>query len=301
MRGKRIIFLFALLMAAAGAWAQDYHQWESGGCTVTFDDSSSKMTVSKTPGGSGAMADYNDGTNTFKLTDNFDWGTAYAFAVDANDNPKLGDWPGTELEVVEEYGRKRFVINVPEGAVMVIVNNGQGTYTQEITDFTRYTGYSMNGGKDDQGAYRVTPDRLETPWGAYIIITCKIVIEDGVTHIGDNAFMDAGQLEKVIMKTTTPPTLGYNAFDNMDGKSIKIPASAVGDYENAEGWSQYENQISLTHSVSLADGTEDAANWTGKENDDTPETFPLLVDGDNVVTAIYGGSLKVKKVTVKKK
>ena len=121
MRGKRIIFLFALLMAAAGTWAQDYHQWESGGCMLTLDGNTGKMTVSKKKNGNGIMDDY--GTYTFRLNNYYaQWNKAYVYAEDKDGHRLTEDLASTAAKIIDEgYGLTQFVINVTEGAVKIIV------------------------------------------------------------------------------------------------------------------------------------------------------------------------------------
>ena len=93
----------------------------------------------------------------FLLTDNFGWGTAYVYAWDADGNPLNGEWPGAGMAetITNDYGETQFKCYVPEGAVGVILNNGQGAQTEDITDFS-YTGYWMDGSKNDLGHYKVT-------------------------------------------------------------------------------------------------------------------------------------------------
>ena len=76
--------------------------------------------------------------DSFLLTDNFGWGSAYVYAWDADGNPIGGEWPGTSQAETQtnEYGETQFICHVPEGAVGVILNNGAGAQTEDITDFT---------------------------------------------------------------------------------------------------------------------------------------------------------------------
>ena len=94
---------------------------------------------------------------SFLFTDNFGWGTAYVYAWDADGNPLLGEWPGSAQTetVINDYGETEFRCYVPAGAAGVIVNNGSGAQTEDITDFT-YKGFYMNGSRDSMGHYRVT-------------------------------------------------------------------------------------------------------------------------------------------------
>ena len=95
---------------------------------------------------------------TFLLTDNFGWGAAYVYAWDADGNAINGEWPGAAQAetVTNDYGETQFKCTVPAGAVGVILNNGNGAQTEDITDFGTYTGYWMDGSKNDLGHYKVT-------------------------------------------------------------------------------------------------------------------------------------------------
>ncbi len=95
--------------------------------------------------------------SSFLLTDNFGWGVAYVYAWDANGNPINGEWPGASQAETQtnEFGETQFVCHIPDGAVGVILNNGSGAQTEDITDFT-YDGYWMDGSQNDLGHYLVT-------------------------------------------------------------------------------------------------------------------------------------------------
>ena len=94
--------------------------------------------------------------DSFLLTDNFGWGTAYVYAWDASGTPLNGEWPGASQAetITNSYGETQFRCYIPEGAVGVILNNGAGAQTEDITDFT-YDGYWMDGTQNDLGHYTV--------------------------------------------------------------------------------------------------------------------------------------------------
>ena len=100
---------------------------------------------------------YTPSNQSFKLTDNFGWGQAYVYAWDANGDPINGEWPGASQAETQTngYGETQFVCHVPEGAVGVILSNGNGAQTEDITDFS-VSGYWMDGSKNDKGHYLVT-------------------------------------------------------------------------------------------------------------------------------------------------
>ena len=95
---------------------------------------------------------------SFLLTDNFGWGAAYVYAWDANGTALNGEWPGASQAetIVNDYGQTQFRCYVPEGAVGVILSNGNGAQTEDITDFGTYDGYWMDGSQNNLGHYKVT-------------------------------------------------------------------------------------------------------------------------------------------------
>jgi hypothetical protein len=112
-------------------------------------------------GGNGGNTDPTQGgsdttEHTFLLTDNFGWGTAYVYAWDDDGNEMNGSWPGSaQAETqVNDYGETQFVCHVPAGAKGVILSNGNGAQTEDITDFT-HAGYWMDGSKNNSGHFIV--------------------------------------------------------------------------------------------------------------------------------------------------
>ena len=106
--------------------------------------------------GGGGGDDHHEDLPYFLLTDNFGWGTAYVYAW--NDNgPLNGEWPGSAMAetVTNDMGQTQFKCYVPEGATGVILSNGNGAQTEDITDFS-HAGYWMDGSKNDSGHFLVT-------------------------------------------------------------------------------------------------------------------------------------------------
>ncbi len=120
--------------------------------TVT-NSGNADLSISFASSGDFTVSDY---ANTLKLTDNLGWGSANVYAWDKDGTPLLGEWPGTGAETVtNDYGETLFVLPIPDGAVGLIFNNGNGAQTEDITDFG-YEGYWMDGTKDNLGHYKVT-------------------------------------------------------------------------------------------------------------------------------------------------
>ena len=122
----------------------------------------------------------------------------------------------------------------------------------------------------DRSITEVTADMLKgcTTIGIYAFYNCtklaSIVIPEGVTSIGSNAFYfckltsiiipgsvtslgssvfsNCSLLTTIEMKPTTPPTLGANAFQNCFSlEQIIVPAGSLSAYQSATNWSAYAN------------------------------------------------------------
>ena len=71
----------------------------------------------------------------------------------------------------------------------------------------------------------------------------SINIPDGVTEIGYNVFKYCSSLAEVICNATTPPTLGYSAFDDIASPSnLYVPAGSATAYSESD-WAQYFTTI----------------------------------------------------------
>lgn len=71
-----------------------------------------------------------------------------------------------------------------------------------------------------------------------------MTIPSGVTEIGASAFTKASSLEEITIETLSVPTLGADAFKNAKaGFKILVPCSLVADYQEADGWKTYKNNI----------------------------------------------------------
>ena len=68
-------------------------------------------------------------------------------------------------------------------------------------------------------------------------------IASTVTTIGNNAFKDCPQMNIIRVNSTTPPTLGSNAFDGTNNCPIQVPCGYANTYKSASGWSTYASRI----------------------------------------------------------
>ena len=91
---------------------------------------------------------------------------------------------------------------------------------------------------------KVPPEALEgiTRIGSHGFYKCSemgsLTVPSTVTSIGNNAFQYCSKLYELIMKPTTPPTLGANALADTDNlEKIKVPAGTLAAYQSA--WPNY--------------------------------------------------------------
>lgn len=72
----------------------------------------------------------------------------------------------------------------------------------------------------------------------------SIDIPGSVTSIDSNAFNACTSLASVTVRATTPPTLGYYAFQSTHANLvIYVPAASVDAYKAATNWSTYADRI----------------------------------------------------------
>ena len=131
------------------------------------------------------------------------------------------------------------------------------------------------------------PDSVTTI-GEYAFTYCdsltSVTIPDSVKTIGEYAFDSCDSLTSVYCKAATPPTLGYNVFnDNASGRKIYVPEGSLRAYKMAEYWSEYADDI-------VGYDFE-----TGEEIPEVPEVYELAYttnDGkplDPYTTEGFGG------------
>ena len=96
-----------------------------------------------------------DDTKTFLFTNNAGWDQCYVYAF-ANNTDLSAPWPGDTMaeKTMNDFNEEQFIIKVPAGAEGIVLNNGNGDQTVDITDFN-VTGYYTKGERDGQGHLNV--------------------------------------------------------------------------------------------------------------------------------------------------
>ena len=70
-----------------------------------------------------------------------------------------------------------------------------------------------------------------------------LVIPSNISSINSSAFLDCSGLTSITVHNATPPTLGYQVFDNTNNCPIYVPPESVDAYKAASGWSKYASRI----------------------------------------------------------
>lgn len=81
-------------------------------------------------------------------------------------------------------------------------------------------------------------------FASYSVKLRAVELSDKITSIGQYAFYGCTALEKVIIRATTPPSLGnVNAFASTNNCPIYVPDASVDAYKAAANWSTYASRI----------------------------------------------------------
>ena len=71
----------------------------------------------------------------------------------------------------------------------------------------------------------------------------KVTIGSGVTEINTYAFKHCFALTSITILATTPPTLGFDAFNSTNDCPIYVPAASLDAYKTASNWIEYVDRI----------------------------------------------------------
>lgn len=158
----------------------------------------------------------------------------------------------------------------------------------------------------DRTVMAITAEDLQgvTSIGSYAFAGCynlmEVEIPESVVSIEDHAFEGCHQDLRLIMKSTTPPYLGYSALPDgfLDYGTIELPDGAKNAYKNATNWSYYASTMVGGENT----GGEDLeGNWLFKDEyvgsngrEDLPVpvegmSYTLFVDGEEIATSTAEG------------
>ena len=151
--------------------------------------------------------------------------------------------------------------------------------------------YPFIGGKhyDPSTGGLVNDSKPAYPWLKYLNSIRTVLIEPGLSSIGDNAFSNAASLIRVQIPETVT-RIGTAAFSNCRLESVTIPdgVTSIGEYA-------FSNCRSLT-SISISDSVTSIGEWaftyTGLESVTIPGSVEII--GDNA----FNNCRSLKSVTI---
>lgn len=112
---------------------------------------------------------------------------------------------------------------------------------------------------DCRGLLSVVIPNSVTSIGEYAFYNCygltSCTIGSGVTSISNDAFYNCNSLTGITIEATTPPTLGYEAFEGTNNCPIYVPCGSVEAYKTASGWSVYGSRITCYSQYRTISGT----------------------------------------------
>ena len=113
----------------------------------------------------------------------------------------------------------------------------------------------------------------------------SVTIPATMAGIGNNAFAGCTGLTSLTVKATTPPTVGSNAFENVDKTiPVYIPDGTIGQYKTATGWSEFFNFVDATVII-FADANVKAicvANWDTNGDGELSYAEAAAVNNDDL-------------------
>lgn len=130
--------------------------------------------------------------------------------------------------------------------------NGITCKLNETTGVMTLTG---NGALPDYKAIDKTgngkPDQTSAPWGERSYYVRKLIVGDGITRIGDNAFLKCSYLESVEFQSKgSLTTIGTQAFyDCYKIKTLAFPSGLTGIGRNAFAWCYGVTTVSFPMSL----------------------------------------------------
>ena len=129
-------------------------------------------------------------------------------------------------------------VNPSTGTGNTITGNLSEAATGDVTwNFDAATGTLTIGGTGAMADY----DQTTAPWAFLSDKITRVVIGEGVTKVGNNAFQGCTALNDVFVKGAGTLTIGTAAFDATKTPAIYVPTGTEAAYQTA--WSAYAGSI----------------------------------------------------------
>ncbi len=114
------------------------------------------------------------------------------------------------------------------------------------------------------GKHYIPADEPSAPWYPYHSDILYVVIEGGITSIGDNAFYGCTDIQSITCYATTPPTCGEGAFEGIEASGLLcVPEGSESAYQSADKWNIFTEVQPIEQLPASIDEVE--AEWTNEE------------------------------------
>lgn len=140
----------------------------------------------------------------------------------------LGDRPGTHIIASGTIGDITWELD--SNGILTIRGAGN------LPDWTKPAPKSV-------GKHYLPTEDPTAPWYPYLSEILYIVIESGITGIGDYAFYGCVNVQSITCEAVTPPTCGSEAFGGIDTSiPLIVPENSVTAYQSAAQWQNFNVQ-----------------------------------------------------------
>ena len=104
---------------------------------------------------------------------------------------------------------------------------------------------------------------LDPPWVSYINSISSVLINNGVTSIGSNAFSGCTRLNVIENQATTPQTISANVFTgvNKNTCALRVPAASIAAYKEKAVWEEFGNTASIIEDIEINEQNFPDANF----------------------------------------
>ena len=137
------------------------------------------------------------------------------------------------------------------------------------------------------GKHYIPTDEPSAPWYPYHSDILYVVIEGGITSIGDNAFYGCTDIQSITCYATTPPACGEGAFEGIEASGLLcVPEGSESAYQSADKWNIFTEVQPIEQQPTAIDEVE--AQWTNEEMRKCENT-KLLINGQLYI--LHNGTL----------